>query len=73
MAVDSKFGLLRKVLHMLGLSQQASDDVVNFIVDLLTEGGNSGKGIARDASIAVVLDYHRESEGIFPTNQIHKS
>lgn len=35
MTSDNKFGLLRKILRALGLSQQAADDVVNFIVDLL--------------------------------------
>lgn len=35
MTSENKFGLLRKILRALGLSQQAADDVVNFIVDLL--------------------------------------
>lgn len=35
MTSDNKFGLLRKLLRTLGLSPQAADDVVNFIVDLL--------------------------------------
>lgn len=39
MTSDSKFGMLRKVLRAIGLSQQASDDAVNFIVDLLTGEG----------------------------------
>lgn len=43
MTSDSKFGMLRKVLRMLGLSQQASDDVVNFIVDLLAGEGKDDK------------------------------
>ena len=35
MTSENKFGLLRRLLRTLGLSQQAADDVVNFIVDLL--------------------------------------
>jgi len=36
MASDKKFSLLRSVLRALGLSQEACDEVVNWIVDLLT-------------------------------------
>lgn len=39
MTSDSKFGMVRKVLRVIGLSPQASDDVVNFIVDLLVGEG----------------------------------
>lgn len=39
MTSDSKFGMLRKVLRMLRLSPRASEDVINFIVDLLTGEG----------------------------------
>lgn len=43
MASESKFGMLRKLLGFLGLSPQAIDDVVNFIVDLLS-GEAKGEG-----------------------------
>ncbi|MCA9902312.1 MAG: DUF2726 domain-containing protein [Anaerolineae bacterium] len=35
MTSDTKLGLLRRLLRGLGLSQQAADDVVNFILDIL--------------------------------------
>jgi predicted RNA-binding Zn-ribbon protein involved in translation (DUF1610 family) len=35
MTSDNKFGMLRRMLRALGLSPQAADDVVNFILDLL--------------------------------------
>jgi predicted RNA-binding Zn-ribbon protein involved in translation (DUF1610 family) len=41
MSAENKFGLLRKMLRALGLSQEAADDVVNFILDLLA--GDSKK------------------------------
>ncbi len=41
MPADKKFSLLRNVLRALGLSQEASDDVVNWIVDLLAGEGQS--------------------------------
>lgn len=41
MTSENKFGLLRKMLRALGLSQQSADDVVNFIVDLLVGEGKS--------------------------------
>lgn len=40
MESQKKFGLLRGMLRTLGLSQEAADDVVNWIVDLLTGDGN---------------------------------
>jgi hypothetical protein len=46
MSSDNKFGLLRKMLRALGLSQEAADDVVNFIVDLLA---GDGKGNSEKA------------------------
>src|SRR5690606_22649868 len=45
MSSDKKFGLLRGMLRTLGLSQEAADDVVNWISDLLT--GDDGKDKAR--------------------------
>ena len=35
MSNENKFGMLRKLLRAIGLSQQSADDVVDFIVDLL--------------------------------------
>lgn len=35
MSNKNKFGLLRKVLHTIGLSQQSADDAIQFITDLL--------------------------------------
>lgn len=42
MSSENKFGMLRKLLRALGLSQQSADDVVNFIVDLLTRERKGG-------------------------------
>lgn len=33
MSSENKFGMLRKLLRALGLSQQSADDVVNFIIN----------------------------------------
>lgn len=35
MESQKKFGILRKILQTIGLSQSATDDAVNLIVDLL--------------------------------------
>jgi hypothetical protein len=43
---ENKFGLLRKMLRALGLSQTATDDVVNFISDLLAGEGKGQPGAA---------------------------
>jgi len=49
MSSDNKFGMLRKLLRALGLSQQSADDVVNFIVDLLAgERSNSSEAAVQD-------------------------
>lgn len=42
MASEKKFSLLRNILRALGLSQEAADDVVNWILDLLAGEGKSG-------------------------------
>lgn len=41
MSSDKKFGMLRGLLRAIGLSQDASDQVVDFIVDLLAGEGKS--------------------------------
>jgi len=33
MSSENKFGMLRKLLRALGLSQQSADDVVSFIIN----------------------------------------
>jgi hypothetical protein len=38
---EKKFGLLRNILRALGLSQEAADDIVNWIVDLLAGDGKN--------------------------------
>jgi hypothetical protein len=38
---EKKFGLLRNILRAFGLSQEAVDDIVNWIVDLLAAEGKS--------------------------------
>lgn len=43
MTSDKKFGLLRNLLRAFGLSQEAVDDVVNWIVDLLAGNGSEGQ------------------------------
>lgn len=42
MPSEKKFSLLRNILRALGLSQEAADDVVNWILDLLAGEGKSG-------------------------------
>jgi len=62
MTSENKFGLLRKVLRAIGLSQQAADDVVNFIVDLLV-------GENKDSSNAVQspeFPYHLRDHFLSP-------
>lgn len=63
MTSDSKFGMLRKVLRAIGLSQQASDDVVNFIVDLLS--GESKDEQARKAE----FPYHLRDDFLSPAER----
>lgn len=41
MSSDKKFGMLRGLLRTIGLSQEAADQVVDFIVDLLAGEGKS--------------------------------
>lgn len=41
MTSDKRFGLLRRLLRALGLSQDAVDDVVNWIADLLAGRGEA--------------------------------
>jgi len=60
MTSNSKFGMLRKVLRAIGLSQQASDDAVNFIVDLLTGEGKDER--ARKAE----FPYHLRDNFLSP-------
>lgn len=60
MADEKKFSLLRGVLRTLGLSQEAADDVVNWISDLLT--GDSDKGAARSPE----FPYHLRDQFISP-------
>lgn len=62
MTSENKFGLLRKMLRAIGLSQQAADDVVNFIVDLLV-------GESKDNSNAVQspeFPYHLRDHFLSP-------
>src|ERR1041384_4700228 len=41
---EKRFGLLRNMLRALGLSQEAADDIVNWIIDLLAgEGKDDAK------------------------------
>ncbi len=47
MTSENKFGLLRRMLRALGLSQQSADDVVNFIVDLLVGESKSPAGVTQ--------------------------
>lgn len=51
MSAETKFGMLRKVLRAIGLSQQSADDVVNFIVDVLA-GERADAGTAAGSSTA---------------------
>jgi hypothetical protein len=61
MSSENKFGMLRKLLRALGLSQQSADDVVNFIVDLLA---GERKGGAEEA--APEFPYHLRDHFLSP-------
>jgi hypothetical protein len=61
MSTDKKFGLLRKVLYAIGLSQDAADQVVDFIVDLL-----AGEGKGKSAASAVEFPYHLRDHFLSP-------
>jgi hypothetical protein len=58
MSSENKFGMLRKLLRALGLSQQAADDVVNFIVDLLAGESKSGPETAQSPEFPYHLRDH---------------
>ncbi|MBZ0315258.1 MAG: DUF2726 domain-containing protein [Anaerolineae bacterium] len=61
MSSENKFGLLRRVLRAIGLSQQAADDAVNFILDLL---GGEGKG--DDSTRSPEFPYHLRDQFLSP-------
>ncbi len=44
MESEKKFGLLRQVLRTIGLSREAADDIVNWIVDLLVGESEKDEG-----------------------------
>lgn len=56
MAPDKKFSLLRRMLQALGLSQEAADDIVNWIVDLLA--GEAKSSSAQAAQFPYILREH---------------
>lgn len=58
----SKFGMLRRILGALGLSQQATDDAVDFIADLLTGEGKNEEG----QSQAAEFPYHQRDHFLSP-------
>ncbi|MBI5957525.1 MAG: DUF2726 domain-containing protein [Chloroflexi bacterium] len=60
MSSEKKFSLLRGMLRTLGLSQEAADDVVNWITDLL--GGDSGGDVARSPE----FPYHLRDNFLSP-------
>ena len=57
MSSDKKFGLLRNLLRGIGLSQDAADQVVDFIVDLLA-GEGKGESAAQTAEFPYNLRDH---------------
>ncbi|MCU0498462.1 MAG: DUF2726 domain-containing protein [Anaerolineae bacterium] len=58
MSNEHKFGLLRNMLRAIGLSQQAADDVVNFILDLLWGEGKTGTNEAQSPEFPYQLRDH---------------
>jgi hypothetical protein len=58
MTAENRFGLLRRLLRTLGLSQQSADDVVNFIVDLLAGESKSSSGAATNPEFPYHLRDH---------------
>jgi len=62
MTSENKFGMLRRLLRALGLSQQAADDVVNFIVDLLAGDSTSSS----DKSKSPEFPYHLRDQFLSP-------
>ncbi|NJK80604.1 MAG: DUF2726 domain-containing protein [Chloroflexaceae bacterium] len=61
MSSENKFGVLRKLLEVLGLSQQSTDDVVNFIVDLL-----AGERKGSTGDVAPEFPYHLRDHFLSP-------
>ncbi len=59
MSSENKFGMLRRLLRALGLSEQSADAVVNFILDLL-----SGEGRPEESSSH--FPYHLRSHFLSP-------
>lgn len=58
MPSEKKFGLLRNLLRAIGLSQDASDQVVDFIVDLLAGEGKGESTAAPSAEFPYHLRDH---------------
>lgn len=58
MSSENKFGLLRNMLRAIGLSQQAADDVVNFILDLLWGEGKTATNEAQSPEFPYQLRDH---------------
>lgn len=61
MASEKKFVLLRNMLRAFGLSQEAVDDVVDWIVELLAGSGGEG-----EATKAPQLPYHLRDNFLTP-------
>lgn len=55
MTSDKKFGMLRSLLKAIGLSEQAADDAVNFIVDLLAGDSKDANAKALAAQFPYLL------------------
>ncbi|MGB1287502.1 MAG: DUF2726 domain-containing protein [Aggregatilineales bacterium] len=60
MANDKKFGMLRKMLRTMGLSEQSSNDAVDFIIDLLS-GEKQQNNVDRD-----LYPYHLQDTFLSP-------
>ncbi len=58
MTSDNKFGLLRRILRTIGLSQQSADDAVDFIADLLVGEGKEDVAVARSPEFPYHLRDH---------------
>lgn len=65
MSSDKRFGLLRNVLRAIGLSQTASDQVVDFIVDLLA-GENKDESTSNPMP---EFPYHLRDHFLSPAEQ----
>lgn len=69
MANNKKFGMLRRILHAIGLSKAASDDAVDFVADLLSAKNDSKSSTIKtgeDSQQVIAHPYHLRDNFLSP-------